>query len=91
MSSHLPIKGLISNPLLQTHLPVIHVSPGLQFASELHCCIELPEHFIAGSPEVPDGHLHLNVPTEFSQMAPSPHGNALHSSMSIHALLTGNN
>ena len=49
----------------------------------------VPVHFMAGSPVVPEGHLHLNVPTEFSQIAPSPQGNALHSSISIQARLTG--
>ena len=47
-------------------------------------------HSLVGSPVVPAGHLHLKVPTAFSQKARSPQGDALHSSMSIQARWTGN-
>jgi hypothetical protein len=67
----------------------MHVSPGWHSPSALHVVLEVAGevsvHSRVGSPDVPAGHLHLKVPTAFSQKAPTPHGDALHSSMSMQA------
>ena len=65
------------------HDPAKHDVPTLQ--AVLDVAGDVSVHSLVGSPDVPAGHLHLNVPTAFSQNAPTPQGEALHSSMSMQA------
>ena len=86
-SRHTPLPSLW-NPRWHTHLPWEQSSPlGHGLAAEHWVVSVFPSQATFGSPDDPEGHLHLKPPGVFSQKAPVPQGRPRHSLMSMQPVL----